>query len=1178
MGIILIVFLVLSLTSLLSLKIPEKSSSRFWLVAWTWRNIGKPYRNYLLQKVTTAKVIYRYLEVMGLINASTLIFNIFRVKVGDWVVELSADPVDKIVLVIDILLTVVAVVYLLLQYFKTNNEDIAGTTAEEILYAFANKHDEIKELLPLYRDSIEKLHLKEAYKHLVTIRKIVCKRGATDYELLATIDFLMGKCSRFIKGNNEKDEFSRAFDEMEKANVFLVDIVEEYIYININWNKKTEVLDLCKRVLDRVPDNALAYAAKVVLAEDVEKTYKEVPESVLRKIDFQFVLMNYLFEHPDQKWFRIEGIQLDVPDSLVYDNLRQWTFCMSISSTLLLQEKHYFNTGQQITPALRRVYDIVTRYKDLSKGTDIENIYPDIEFMALYSAFLLSENQEERNRIISEIKGYKPSNGNANPSILMLLEMLIINKNFDEAALVLEEHKDCNDEMLALVWFILSTRTIDIKFATKAFEHLKSINILLPDMHCQSVLACVIIYGKEINQYEHLKVFQNSITQQVYEYALSYFTTRTFDVETIKCLAEKAPKEARFILAQILGRENCTDEALQIIEPLISDGVYSVEMGVYLNIIRGHEKYNDIFFDALKTLRKKGVVHVNAFLEDEYLLAMSCNDLNDAGEVIRLLFEKYPDSNRVLCNYLNYLNLTQQHDKFSQYVDRIINLVEDDNKLNSNFFNLLILEGFYNEGLEFLYRTISRTKSQELKDLWFQYMHTPHISPIINEEKKVVENGDFVVYEENGQEKSEDVFNNSNTEKLIGHNVGDEVALDRFGVISKAKIRKIFNKYQSLTRQIYRSLQQGQSKSIRMLSLDDLKGGDGNILANLMMLSGGYDHKRQIDEWEKQYARGEKMLIESFGGHNAYEDCIDRLFGNKRIYCLPCQNYKNCPITDYECVLDITSVALLSMLSKLFGVTFDKKFVIPNGLQIYLQQCLQREKVNMSTLISSEVIERLKLNKEKQKSYHLGLLEYILEWIDKNCIIEVATKRLNLNFKESDYSFWGIQSESMLLTIDKKRCMISEDWGLMSKFENFRILNTEAYLYLLNVKDKADISKFLADLHFVGVNVDSDYMVDQYSKKNRGLPNTFDECLESLRINMYKIKDGLNLANKILNLTIKLPADSLAVTNIFSKILEDKSTEFRVDLIEQLKSQKGLHPDFMRYLMDTVKIDKLLLV
>ena len=327
-----------------------------------------------------------------------------------------------------------------------------------------------------------------------------------------------------------------------------------------------------------------------------------------------------------------------------------------------------------------------------------------------------------------------------------------------------------------------------------------------------------------------------------------------------------------------------------------------------------------------------------------------------------------------------------------------------------------------------------------------------------------------------------------------------------------------------------------------------------------------------------EYAKGEKMLIGSFTDNNTYEDCIDRLFGNKRIYCLPYQNYKNCPIKDYECVLDITSVILLSMLNKIFGVTFDKKFVVPNGLQIYLQQTLQREKVNIPTFISQVVVERLKLDKENQESYHVELLEYILDWIKKNCRIEVATKRLNFNLKESNLSFWGIQSESMLLTIDKKRCMISEDWGLMSNFKNFRILNTEAYLYLLDVKGKTDISKFLADLHFVGVNVDSDYMVDQYSKKNKGLPNTFGECLESLRINMYKIEEGLNLANIILNSTIKLPADTLAVTNIFSKILEDKTTEFRVDLIKQMKNQKGLHPDFMRYLMDTVKIDKLLLV
>lgn len=43
------------------------------------------------------------------------------------------------------------------------------------------------------------------------------------------------------------------------------------------------------------------------------------------------------------------------------------------------------------------------------------------------------------------------------------------------------------------------------------------------------------------------------------------------------------------------------------------------------------------------------------------------------------------------------------------------------------------------------------------------------------------------MYEENGQVKSEEVFINSNTEKLIGHHIGEKVTLDRFGIISTAK-------------------------------------------------------------------------------------------------------------------------------------------------------------------------------------------------------------------------------------------------------------------------------------------------------------------------------------------------------------------------------------------------------
>lgn len=297
-----------------------------------------------------------------------------------------------------------------------------------------------------------------------------------------------------------------------------------------------------------------------------------------------------------------------------------------------------------------------------------------------------------------------------------------------------------------------------------------------------------------------------------------------------------------------------------------------------------------------------------------------------------------------------------------------------------------------------------------------------------------------------------------------------------------------------------------------------------------------------------------------------------------RIYCLPYQNYEKCPIGDYECVLDITSVVLLSMLNKIYGLTFNRKFIIPQGLSIYLQQTLQREKVNIPSFISQDVVENLRLKKESSESYHIEILQYILDWIEKYCTIEVATKKLNLNFQENGHSFFEIESESMLLTIDKKRCMISEDWGLMTNYENFKILNTEAFLYLLNVKEKLNVSKFLADLHFVGVNVDLDYMFEQYQRKVSNYPNTFGECLEALRINVYLTKAGLNLANRILNSTIKLPSDTFDVMNIFGKILEDKPTEFRKGLIRQMEKQQGLHSEFMKYLIETVKVNRLLLI
>ena len=70
----------------------------------------------------------------------------------------------------------------------------------------------------------------------------------------------------------------------------------------------------------------------------------------------------------------------------------------------------------------------------------------------------------------------------------------------------------------------------------------------------------------------------------------------------------------------------------------------------------------------------------------------------------------------------------------------------------------------------------------------------------------------------------------------------------------------------------------------------------------------------------------------------------------------------------------------------------------------------------------------------------------------------------------------------------------------------------------------------------------------------------------------------VNLANQILYSKIKLSSDYIIVLNIFGKIMEGKATKFRKDLIGQIEKQQGLHPDFIKYLKDSIKINQILFV
>lgn len=78
-------------------------------------------------------------------------------------------------------------------------------------------------------------------------------------------------------------------------------------------------------------------------------------------------------------------------------------------------------------------------------------------------------------------------------------------------------------------------------------------------------------------------------------------------------------------------------------------------------------------------------------------------------------------------------------------------------------------------------------------------------------------------------------------------------------------------------------------------------------------------------------------------------------------------------------------------------------------------------------------------------------------------------------------------------------------------------------------------------------------MYNQYKLRQQKTKNSYDSCLEGLRINPLLYSSGLELALKILSQKFKFPEDHIVVISIFSKILDGISSEALPLLMTQIK-------------------------
>lgn len=1151
-----------------------------------WHHIGKPIFNYLLRKITIGRLILEYFKTVVFINGGVLVISSFIAYYkGEPLFQFSFGQLETpVMIVVNISTTIVMVMAIILRIIeinknKTNLSNNEDQYLEKKLSSLSSYEGEISQLLPVYKKAISNLHLQDAISALKKLREVICHRTSLDNKLLSNIDFLIAQCLRFRKFEDAIPKYKLAYVEMNKSNIFFVNIAAGYAYCLLKEGKNQEAYNVCKEILQRDPLNSIANTCKLANSGKIAETFNNLDNSLKKNHDFLSYAYPYLVGKDQDELLDIDSFSYNIPSTLEFDNIELWAFYISVSVTKLLRHEGYYFFGgsNHDSKYIKEVYSVTNRYLELSRKTDIEGVFTDIAVFHLYTKFFVKDNnQEERMRDIALMGKNNPSKDNRITYIQMYMEMLLYCNCEEKTVHLLEDNVGLKEEVNYFLWLVLAYKYQNAEYAKKGLDLLIDNNISVIEQHSVIAINTVITFSEMLDKRKVVKLkFTDESVQRVYNSCCDYYFLKKVDIENLKRLGKTCYNPLRFHVAEILAENGQIDTAIEIVKPFASTTQYSSNTGTYISLLKRKGLWKDLLH-ILKDLRHNGFDKIPDYLFLEFKLAQECNDTNDSNEVVLVLHKKFPTDKVILFHYASAL-FTQKKDKELCELIPIIKAfdsIKDENLIKS-YTNLFFAAGKIKDGLDFLYKQMQYNHSLSLKDFLFVCSSSPTVGPYINNSKKLVEEGDFVYYEENGNGKSDLTFKNSAIEDFIGKKIGDSIFVNRFGEIHKATIKDIKNKFFAMLYNYTHSDEIRNSKNLHSVTIKELESYNGNLLDGILAFIDSNGHKKAKENFEDRYSKGEASFLSEFTLDNAFEGCFNRMFGSDLIYMIPYQCYDKINIEKFDFVIDLSSLLLLSALTIRFNLNFKRKFIIPKGLEQYIQKCIINEKLDIPSNIQENSFKAFGLEITSAQPYSLTILQYLEKWINENCTCKVAEDILLLNLQETGKEcdpLFNLEAESMVLTINQPMAMLSEDWGLSKLMaENFKTMNVYTYLLKSGIGNSKSIAEFLADIHFAGSQVDDNYMFAQFEKKQLKQRNSFNSCLEGLRVNGFMYREGVNLARKIISKPIKLAADNFIATSVLTNVLESLTPNGREILVKDMFNKVPSDTVFMHCFIEAVK-------
>lgn len=1005
--------------------------------------------------------------------------------------------------------------------------------------AGSNSNATIREIAGQMNGLVSSLHIKTAHDVLLKLRSDI---PTSDQYTLSVIDYALGCCSRYVNKDSCVAEFGKAYNEMIGAERRDADIIGGKLYCLCLEKKTNEALRMANGLKELDRTNIWAWIPELVLSNNIDEAYRKLPDEVKKN---PAVLSNACMIRKEQTSLCVDiaTYQVAEPETLEYDNIPIWVFNFSVLINRYIREWNLdaFTGDTSAGQHCQELFDYSNRYLQLLEKTELGELSPDIELFNTITAYKINKTDA----LLNKLKDCKASAQFLPVKQLSVVLFLSKKGLFEDAKKYLNGAGIVNDSSIYNIRFYLSVATADAEYAKKALDTLVEKGIEMPGTMLVFLLMAIKDHPDVLKENALNVKVAGDVDSQVYKELCHSFCKEDTDVEYLKVHQKDAVSGLRPFIAIALFEAGLTNEALDLSESCIKEGYIDFSSHIYFDLLKKSKSYSRL--DAyLRKVREGGFRDNPYWLSEEYALAGKEEDFPRMLSIAEALYALDDQNPSYFTCYISMQCQNGHFDKVAELAKCIGNYTFTANAA-SQLFNVLLLSDLVEESVDFLYHYIKTNEPDEqLALLYHSACMNPKTAQVIRKEYDVVEEGAYVYYDHNGERHSDIVVPGQRTDCMIGKKKGETVIIkDRMGRDETFEIVAIFNKYHQLLEEIYKDIHDNKYQTAFSFTIDDLtSSGNGNILEGMAKVA-GHD-----EEWVaarkatlEDYKQGKQTISALFNGDEYIAELYNHLFGPFKVYNIPRIDFedlyekKGVVLNEYGFVLDLSALILLYELHLKFGIDYQPKFIVPQGIIHLIEGTIAKEEYAMPAGIYQSVVDKLADIEDNDGTWFKTRLKGLKTWIEESMTVEIAYEMLDVDMGEDSVfdksRYLALEYQCAALTMRGGRVFVSEDIAMTAVFgRGFPVSDVNMYISHFHQDKYTDVSHFLVESDIYGGDIDTDYVVQQYERHILEEESGFSKCKENLSFCSSLYPVVLNFCARVLSKPIITAVDTLTVESM----------------------------------------------